>query len=104
MRTPSSLLAILLSSWLLTGVASALSVDEIIKLKQAGVADSTIELLIKRGGDARSAGVWQQDGWIVHSTERRFPDTAPSESSYSAFPLEVYPQFFGGRRFLPHRR
>ena len=29
----------------------------LVKLKQAGVADSTIELLIKRSGDARAAGV-----------------------------------------------
>ena len=86
-----------------TSAAQALTIDEIIKLKQAGVSDSTIELLIKRGGDARSAGVWRQDGWIVHSTESRFPDTALSENFYSAYPIEVYPQFFDGRRFRPSR-
>jgi hypothetical protein len=82
----------------------ALTVDEVIKLKKAGVSDSTIELLIKRGGDARSAGVWRQDGWIIHSTETRFPDTLQNESFYNGYPVDVYPQFFGARRFWPNKR
>ena len=99
-------MTMLFLSWLLlsASTAQALTVDEIIKLKQAGVSDSTIELLIKRAGDARSAGVWRQDGWIIHSTERRFPDTPRSENFYSGYPVEVYPQFFSSRPFRPHRR
>ena len=62
------LIAIMIGFPLLSTTADALTVEEIIELKQAGVSDSTIELLIKRGGDARSAGVWKQDGWIVHWT------------------------------------
>jgi len=57
---------------LLSGVAQALTVDEIIRLKRAGVSDSTIEMLIKGDGDSRSAGTWKtKDGWIVHTTETR---------------------------------
>jgi hypothetical protein len=82
------------------GAAHALTVDEVIKLKQAGVGDSTIELLIKRSGDARSAGVWKQDGWTVYSTESRFPDTPRFEKYQSDYPIRVYPQIYGGR---PHR-
>ena len=78
--------------------SDALTVDEIIKLKQAGIADSTIELLIKRGGDARSAGVWKQNGWIVHSTESRFPDEPRIDDYYGEYPIDVYPQIYGGRR------
>ena len=56
----------------LSGVAQALTVDEIIRLKRAGVSDSTIEMLIKGDGDSRSAGTWKtKDGWIVHTTETR---------------------------------
>jgi hypothetical protein len=95
----------ILSAILVTGgswmaAAQALTVDEIIKLKQAGVADSTIELLIKRSGDARSAGVWKQDGWIVHSTESRFPDVPRIEDYQSEYPMTVYPEVYDDR----HRR
>lgn len=61
----------------------AFTIDGINKFNKAAVSDSTIELLIKRGGDARSAGFRRQDGWIVHLTEKRFPDFASGEVSYS---------------------
>jgi hypothetical protein len=79
----------------------ALSIDEIIKLKQGGVSDSTIELLIKRRGDARSAGVWKQDGWIVYSTESKFPDTRQFENYQSDYPITVYPQIESAGRHRP---
>lgn len=60
----------------------ALTADEVIKLKKAGVSDSTIELLIDRGGGTRATGVWRQDGWIVHATPR-------SQSTYET------PVFYG---------
>jgi hypothetical protein len=97
MRRIGSLLAILCVSWLAAESSLALTVDEIVKLKQAGVADSTIELLIKRGGDARSAGVWKQDGWIIHSTESKFPEAPKTQHYQEGFPLTVYPQIFPGR-------
>ena len=84
-----------------SGIAHALTVDEIIKLKRAGVSDLTIELLITRGGDARSAGTWKRDGWIVHTTEGRFPDAARFESYNDGYPIAVYPQFFGRRHLRP---
>lgn len=77
--------------------AQALTVDDIIKLKQAGVADSTIELLIKRSGDARAAGVWKQDGWIIHTTDTR-EQRDDFNARYHAYPILVYPRFFVGRR------
>ena len=101
MKTVGSLLALIVTFWLYPAVSHGLTVDEVIKLKQAGVADSTIELLIKRGGDARSAGVWKQDGWIVHSTESRFPDELRIDPYYGDYSLAVYPEFSGGR---DHRR
>jgi len=101
MKTIGILLAFIVTAWLCPAVSQALTVDEIIKLKQAGVSDSTIELLIKRGGDARSAGVWKQDGWIIHSTESRFPDEPRIDTYYGDNPIAVYPQFFGDRG---HRR
>jgi hypothetical protein len=98
MKTVGSLLAFVVTACLCSAISHALTVDEIIKLKQSGVSDATIELLIKRGGDARSAGVWKQDGWIIHSTESRFPDEPRIDSYYGDYPIEVYPQFSGGRR------
>ena len=62
-------------AWVLMSFApaAALTVDEIIKLKTAGVSDSTIELLIEREG-VRAAGRGStKDGWIIHTTEVRAP-------------------------------
>jgi hypothetical protein len=101
MKTIGIFLAFIVTAWLCPAVSQALTVDEIIKLKQAGVSDSTIELLIKRGGDARSAGVWKQDGWIIHSTESRFPDEPRIDTDYGDYPIAAYPQFLGGRRHRP---
>ncbi len=97
MRIMSSLLAILCAIGLPAGYSLALTVDEVIKLKQAGVADSTIELLIKRSGDARSAGVWKQDGWIVHSTPIREPQ-CDAEARQGSYPIIVQPRVSVGRR------
>jgi hypothetical protein len=80
--------------------ASALTVDEIIKLKQAGVSDTTIEMLIERDGNARAAGTWKQNGWIIHSTEVREPRPLLDYSYNAPYPIDVYPQIYGGR----HRR
>ena len=67
-------LLLLIGSLLLAGIAQALTVDEIIRLKQAGVSDSTIKQVIKGDGDSRSAGTWKtKDGWIVHTAETREP-------------------------------
>jgi hypothetical protein len=81
----------------LASLTRALTVDEIIKLKQAGVNDSTLELLIRR--DTPSAGVWKEDGWIVYSTAGRFPDTPRLENYQSDNPITVYPQVYSGRRW-----
>jgi len=77
--------------------AQALTVDDIIKLKRAGVADSTIEMLIKHRGDSRSAGLWKQDGWIVHSTPTREPGE-DADAHHSLDTFYIYPRAFFGRR------
>ncbi len=99
-----SMIAIMISYLLGSSTAQALTVDEIIKLKRAGVADSTIELLIMRTGDTRTGGVWKKDGWIIHSTATRFPDASRFEPLYGSLPMAVYPQIYVGRRFWPHQR
>ena len=61
-------LLLLIGSLLLAGIAQALTVDAIIRLKQAGVSDSTIKQVIKGDGDSQSADTWEtKDGWIVHT-------------------------------------
>ena len=78
--------------------ASALTVDEIVKLKQAGVSDETIQLLIEGEGDAKSAGVWTtKDGWRVHTTEVR-PARRVEQYPAVPYPLWIAPRVFAGRR------
>ena len=99
-----SMIALMISCWLGCSAVYGLTIDEIIELKRAGVADSTIELLIKRSGDVRTGGVWKKDGWIIHSTATKLSDAWESEPLFGAPPITVYPQFYGGRRIWPHRR
>jgi hypothetical protein len=104
MKTTGSVLALIVAAWLCPSLSYSLTVDEIINLKRAGVSDSTIELLIKRSGDARSAGVWKQDGWIVHSTETRFPDEQRFDGYDGDYPIAGYADFSGDSGGKDHRR
>src|SRR5215831_940459 len=71
----------------------ALTVDEIIKLRQGGVSDETIQLLIRRDSDYRVSGTWKtKDGWIIHSTEMGGQRHSPELSYSNPYPIEVYPQ------------
>ncbi len=85
---------------LLASAAQALTVDEVIRLKRAGVSDSTIELMLRADGDARSAGVWKtRDGWIVHTTETRESATYSGARYHDhRDPIAVYPNVFLRRR------
>ena len=84
---------------LLASATHALTVDEVIRLKRAGVSDSTIELMLKGDGDSRSAGAWKtKDGWIVHTTETRERTTYSDENYYDRHPIAVYPNVFLRRR------
>jgi hypothetical protein len=77
----------------------ALTVDETIKLKKAGVSDTTIELLIKGDGSARAAGTWRtKDGWIIHTTEVREPRPYVNYNAGSSSPIFVEPNISLGRR------
>ena len=94
-------LVLVVLGWLLFSVASAnaLTVDEIIKLKQAGVGESTIQMLIERDGTAKAAGTWRtKDGWIVHTTETREPQPTVLGGEQLSYPLSIYPQVWRGRR------
>ncbi len=84
----------------LSDVAQALTVDEIIRLKQAGVSDSTIEMVIKGDGDSRSAGTWKtKDGWIVHTTETRERQNYSDDRYYgNEYPIAVYPNAYFRRK------
>jgi hypothetical protein len=89
----------LIWSMLSFGLAHALTVDEIIKLKKAGVSDTTIELLIQRDGSARAAGTWRQDGWIIHTTDVRAPRPYVNYDSSNTYPIFVEPNVALGRRW-----
>lgn len=93
MKRLMTLLAIVVTAWPAT--ARAVTIEEIIRLKQAGIADSTIELLIRR--DVPFAGVWKEDGWIVYSTKSRFPDVPRVEDYQSENPMTVYPEIYGDK-------
>jgi hypothetical protein len=94
-------LVLVVLGWLLFSVASAnaLTVDEIIKLKQAGVGESTIQMLIERDGTSKAAGTWRtKDGWVVHTTDTREPQPVLFDGYQFSYPLSVYPQVWRGRR------
>jgi hypothetical protein len=87
--------------WLLMVAASvqALTVEEIIKLKQAGVSDRTIQMLIERDGSPRAAGTWRtHDGWIIHTTEVLETRRNGDLDYRNAYPITVYPEIYLGRR------
>jgi len=90
----------LLVSLILAGTSvNALTVDEIIKLRQGGVSDETIQLLIRRDSHYRVSGTWKtKDGWIIHSTEMGSHRHSPDSSYSNAYPIEVYPQVFPRHR------
>jgi hypothetical protein len=80
--------------------AHALSIDETIKLKKAGVSDTTIELLIERDGSPRAAGIWRtKDGWLIQTTEVREPRPYANYDSRSSYPIFVEPNFSLRRRW-----
>jgi hypothetical protein len=80
--------------------ANALTIDEIIKLKKAGVSDTTIELLIERDGSARAAGTRRTiDGWIIHTTEVREPRPYANYNAGSSSPIFVEPNISLGRKW-----
>ena len=80
------ILGLLVGLLLTFATANALTVDEIIKLKQAGVGDETVQMLIERDYN-RPSGIWKTgDGWIVHSTEirgRRLNSDSTNQDSYT---------------------
>jgi len=92
-------LAMAVMSFIALDTVQALTIDEIIKLKQGGVSDETIQLLIRRDSDYRLSGTWKtKDGWIIHSTEMgaRYK---PVDATYqNLYPIDVYPQVFPRRR------
>jgi hypothetical protein len=87
----------ILATLILAGAtANALTVDEIIKLRQGGVSDETIQLLIRRD---RLSGIWKtKDGWIIHSTRIGGQHQSPDLSYLNPYPIEVYPQVFPRHR------
>jgi len=90
---------LLVSLILAGGTANALTVDEIIKLRQGGVSDETIQLLIRRDSNYRVSGTWKtKDGWIIHSTEMGSRRQSPELSYSNPYPIEVYPQVFQRHR------
>jgi hypothetical protein len=92
-------LVLLVSLFLAFETANALTVDEIIKLKQGGVSDETIQLLIRRDSDYRLSGTWKtKDGWIIHSTEMGGHRKSVDSAYQNFYPIDVYPQVFSRHR------
>jgi hypothetical protein len=80
--------------------AYALTVEEILSLKKAGVSEETIQMLLEREREDRAialrAGTWKTgDGRVVYSTERNATTTQPYQEVY---PLCIYPQIDAPRR------
>jgi hypothetical protein len=68
---------VIFGSLLYSFFTAALTVDEIIKLKRAGVAAPTIELLTKKSTEReRITGIVRHDGWMIHTAEPREAERA----------------------------
>jgi len=71
----------------------SLTVEEIVKLKNAGVSEQTIRLLIDQEKERRS-GVWRtQDGWIIHTSEIN-PQNNRFADPQQFYPFTAYPFVF----------
>lgn len=93
-------LVLLVSLFFVFETANALTVDEIIKLKQGGLSDETIQLLIRRDNDYRLSATWKtKEGSIVQSTEFDHDRKTVAADCQTSYPLEIYPQVFPGRRW-----
>ena len=80
--------------------AYALTVEEILALKKAGVSEETIQMLLEREREERAmalrAGTWKTgDGRVVYSTEGNATASQPYQEVY---PLCIYPQIDAPRR------
>jgi hypothetical protein len=100
MKTLFSVLLFLTGLGWVSLPASALTVEEILSLKKAGVSEETIQMLIEREREDRAmalrAGTWKTgDGRVVYSTERNATTTQPYQEVY---PLCNYPQIDAPRR------
>ena len=78
----------------------ALTVQEILSLKKAGVSEETIQMLLEREREERAmalrAGTWKTgDSRVVYSTEGNATTTQPNQEVY---PLCIYPQIDAARR------
>jgi hypothetical protein len=79
---------------------NALTLGEIIKLKQSGVSDETIQLLIRRDSDYRPSATWKtKDGWIIYSNEFRYHRNRVEAEYQNYYPVEIYPQVFSRRHW-----
>jgi hypothetical protein len=125
MRTPirSIALALLLATTLAPRAAQALTADQVLQLKQAGVSDATIQQMLEnervkedqQHGNAPSAAMANQkfandhigswttsDGRVVLSTGRADPQrdmfdpTVPQNPNDYSQQMNVYPYVFPG--------
>ena len=72
----------------------ALTVEEILSLKKAGVSEETIQMLLEREREDKAmalrAGTWKlPDGRVVYSTEG---NPSSPQQNQEIYPLCIYPQ------------
>ncbi|MCS6927395.1 MAG: hypothetical protein NZ578_16005 [Candidatus Binatia bacterium] len=76
--------------------AQALTVEQVLALKKAGVSDETIQRLLEHAREdkliAEQLGTWTtQSGRVIRSTgKRRWPLTPP-ELHQGQYPIGIYP-------------
>jgi hypothetical protein len=79
----------------------ALTVEEILSLKKAGVGEETLQMLLEREREeksmARRAGAWKLgDGRAFYTTEGA--PAEPAEYRQEVYPLCIFPQIEVPRR------
>lgn len=69
-----------------------LTVEEILALKKAGISEKTIQMLLEREREDRSAGTWKTtDGWVIHSTDIGKRPSGVPEQRQENYPICVNP-------------
>ena len=92
-------LALLVVSLLAGSPAYSLTVVEVLALKNAGVGDDTIQMLIEAERQGRAVadriGHYRtSDGWLVHTTPGSVSSDISPNSSYGSYPFCISPSIF----------
>jgi hypothetical protein len=109
LKKAPAVLAGMICSLLLAAPALALTPDEVIRLKEAGVSDTLIQSMIESGSNTHDgSGIWEDKGQITYQAAPNYNarrDQYRHERWKEERALEAVGQvIIDGRRPLPNQR